>query len=119
MLGDGYRPYLTATVHTGDGRVRVAVAGVIDLSTATLLRERLHEAIGRQPGRLAVDLAGVTFMDSSGVAELVRAHQLAAGRQVTLTVVNCEPMVSRVLQLTGVWPLLTGGHPGRQEWHPD
>jgi anti-sigma B factor antagonist len=77
------------------GGIRVEVLGELDLATAP----RLAEALGALPsgGELVVDLAGVTLMDSSGVAVLLRAGQ---GR--SLVFVRPDRHVRRVLGVSGL-----------------
>ena len=59
-----------------DGMV-VRPIGEIDLSCAALLRQRLSQVQSSQPSRLIIDLSQVPYMDSSGVATLVEAMQVA------------------------------------------
>jgi len=69
----------------------VAVVGEIDLSNSDVLRVRLLNVLSAlRPHRIEVDLAGVTFMDCSGLTVLVVLRQAAArarnpGRPPTLT----------------------------------
>ena len=49
--------------------------GDIDLARSPELRLRLREELDAMPKRLILDLSGVTYMDSSGVATLVEALQ--------------------------------------------
>jgi anti-sigma B factor antagonist len=60
--------------------------GEIDLSRAPALRHRLSEVQRGRPGRLIIDLSHVPYMDSSGVATLVEAMQVArrAGGRLVL-----------------------------------
>ncbi len=51
--------------------------GEIDLSCAAMLRQRLSQIQDSQPARLVIDLSAVPYMDSSGVATLVEAMQIA------------------------------------------
>lgn len=55
----------------------VAPVGEIDLSCAPSLRIQLTAVQAKKPKRLIIDLAGVPYMDSSGVATLVEAMQNA------------------------------------------
>jgi hypothetical protein len=50
----------------------------------------------------------VTFLDSTGIAVLVIAHRRAVSSGHTLTVVNAQGGLRRVLDITGVLPTLTG-----------
>ena len=79
--------------------VRVAIDGELDVGTIAPLRDllvRLREA--RAP--VVVDLAGVTFMDSSAVNLLWRAS--ASGVRVQ----RPTGVAARVLELSGVPPAL-------------
>ena len=68
---------LTIEVRHEQGYAIVAVAGEIDISTVTGLRECLFElaASGRP---LLVDLDQVTFIDSAGLSVLVGTAKRAA-----------------------------------------
>lgn len=100
---------LSVTVHGSDGQVRLVAIGEIDLNSADRFTNGLQKGLDMQPFTLTVDLAGVTFMDSTGVNALVRFRNRAAEGGLTLTVVNCQPLVRRVLELTGLLPWLTTG----------
>jgi anti-anti-sigma factor len=84
--------------------VIVAVHGEIDLSTAPLLREELADACEQvsPPGRLIADLTTVDFMSSSGIAELVVAHEHCREHRTPLLVVADGPRVLRPLEITGL-----------------
>lgn len=92
---------------TEPGQVFVRPSGEIDMATADALGATITDALHR-PGvrEVVVDLADVRFLDSSGVRVLV--HGVAVGRErgVTLRVENPQPVVARVLRITGVGPLL-------------
>jgi len=78
--------------------VVVAFEGDIDLQTSPAARQALLGAVGK--GRnVVVDLARVTYIDSSGVASLVEALQTArkAGHGLALAAVSESAL--RVLKL--------------------
>ena len=103
-------PPLSVTVHMDDTRVRVDVAGEVDTASITRLQDALDDALSGHPTGVIVNLADVTFMDSSGINTLIRAYNTATRTGTTLTVINCPPIVRRVLTITGVFDLLTGEH---------
>lgn len=85
-----------------DGVAFLTVAGEVDLASAGRLRAAGEEALGSFVGTLRIDLAQVTFLDSSGIAALLAIRQRAdAGHQVVV-LENLQPQVRRILQLTGV-----------------
>ncbi len=49
--------------------------GAIDLHVSPQLRASLLEVVDRKPKRLVVDLSGVPYVDSSGIAVLILAKQ--------------------------------------------
>ncbi len=72
---------------TKAGRVSVLVLkGDLDTAAAPLVRETVSDLLGKGQSRLVVDLAGVPYIDSTGLGELVRAmkHARAAGGDVRL-----------------------------------
>jgi anti-sigma B factor antagonist len=52
--------------------------------------------------RIAVDMAGVTFMDSSGVAALLALRSAARERDLPFRVVSASRGVCRVLEISGL-----------------
>ena len=59
-----------------DGSAVVSVRGDVDLVSAVHLREVMEQANGLS-SKLVVDVAEMTFIDSSGLAALVHAHRRA------------------------------------------
>jgi anti-sigma B factor antagonist len=89
-----------------DGQhVDIVVCGEVDLSTVEVLRDCL-EALDGQWRRVVVDLSGVPFMDSTGISEIVacRERVRAGGGSVALR--DPTSNVRRVLEITGLGPLL-------------
>lgn len=87
--------------------VRVAVVGEIDLATAGVLHDGLHSVLsGQLPDRVEVDLAGVSFMDCTGLTVLIVARDAALRTGCQLRITNPQPIVRRVLELTGLLGVL-------------
>lgn len=59
-----------------------------------------------------VDLAAVTFIDSTVISALVTAHHAATAAGGALTLLNPGGQVQRVLTVTGILPLLGPDNPG-------
>ncbi|GIE94571.1 STAS domain-containing protein [Paractinoplanes rishiriensis] len=96
----------SATTIEEPGGVRLALAGDCDLAVRDELSAALLAAVGRAD-TVIVDLAGVEFLDSTGVHGLVAAHHAARGRGGRLYVENPTGAVATVLDLTGVGNLLS------------
>ena len=92
--------------------VTVALVGEVDISNEAALGVALAEVVGMKPARIAIDLAGVSYLDSSGVRCLlnVAKHAAAAGSELVV----CRPVgiVLRVLEICGVDALLLRGSDG-------
>jgi anti-sigma B factor antagonist len=97
-MDNGPRVQLTVQVVHLDAAPVVLVAGELDLSTADSLRTSL-EPLG---GRVVVNLAGVTFMDCSGVSVLVEAHNRLVAEGGGLRVRSPSVFVVRLLELLGM-----------------
>jgi len=88
--------------------VVLAVEGEHDIYTAPALRERLDEALERGGG-VVVDLTRATFVDSSVLGALLDARRRAIEAQQGFVVCvgeNVEPGVRRILDITGLVPVL-------------
>lgn len=78
----------------------LAVTGEIDMSTGQAFRDALDHAVERSHD-VVVDLAGVSFMDSTGLNALIRGAQQAQRLAGTVRVRSPRPAVRRVLDITG------------------
>lgn len=67
------------------GALIVAATGEIDMLTATRFDQEVQRAIAQSPQRLILDLTGVTFLSSAGLALLVRARKECADTHVVAT----------------------------------
>lgn len=81
------------------GQREIQVAGDLDLAVA----DQLQEAIERsRSAQTLIDLADCRFIDSTGIAVLVRARQGAADEGRLLAVHSPSDQVLRVFQITGL-----------------
>jgi anti-sigma B factor antagonist len=88
--------------HPRDGLAVLSVGGEIDTLTTTQLETALAELFATSgDGRFVVDLSGVTFLASSGLAVLIRASQLSEARGARLRLVTTTRAVRRPLEVTG------------------
>lgn len=89
---------------TGRGRELTAcISGEVDHHGAREIMGELDREIDTAlPRRLALDLSGVTFMDSSGIAVLLRARRRMGELDGVLTVENIPAQARRVLEAAGI-----------------
>src|SRR5689334_3388938 len=96
---------LVHTAHDGD-TATVVVSGEIDLATSTRLNRELDDALDARPTRLRLDLSDVAFMDTTGVAVLLKGRRRALEQDCRLTVSSSSPTITRLLEITGLTALL-------------
>ena len=80
------------------GAVVVSFEGEVDLEHSPKAREVLLECVGRS-NKVLVDLSGVGYIDSSGVASLVEAFQAARQKGHEFALVSVNAAARRVLEL--------------------
>jgi anti-sigma B factor antagonist len=82
----------------------ISVRGELDLSTAPQLEGPLEQALDGGEGSLLMDLSGCEFIDSTGIALLVRAWQRldSDGGGRALVICSQNDQVRRVLEITGL-----------------
>ena len=92
---------ITAAID-GDSR-RLNVTGEVDVSCADELRAAIDAQVAEGvAGELVIDLAGVPYIDSTGIGVLVGAAHRVAEAGGTLVVARPQRNVERVLGLLGV-----------------
>ncbi len=82
----------------GEAQV-VTLAGELDLATGRGLADTLADIAGPT---VVVDLADVTFMDSSGIGALVRARQRISARGSSMIISRPQPRVAKTLEIMGL-----------------
>jgi anti-anti-sigma factor len=100
MLDSDAPAFDVRLVETDDGAVIVA-SGEIDLTACDALR-RCIEGCCATHQRVVMDLAGVTFIDSTGLNALIWAHRLLGHRPGAVVLRNPGPAVVRVLEIAGL-----------------
>ncbi len=86
------------------GRVlTVSVSGEVDHHAARALMTELGQRVDAAlPGRLELDLGGVTFMDSSGIAVVLRTWKRMSQLGGSMTLRCVPPQAAKVLKAAGV-----------------
>ncbi len=98
-LGDAVGSAGSVALEHRDGTAVLRVEGALDLALAPKLRRMAERAARLRPSMLVIDLTGVTFLASAGMAELVRAHRGPAA-SAPLRVVATGRITLRPLELT-------------------
>jgi anti-sigma B factor antagonist len=103
----GPAPFQASASELEGGIRLLEVNGELDLSTATQLEGPLGEAVSSPKAAVLIDLTDCTFIDSTGIALVVRAWQqvdASAGNGGEGGLVLCcqNEQVKRVLEVTGL-----------------
>ena len=92
-------------IRTGiEGRtLTIALQGELDHHGARELMEGMDRLIEQElPVKTMLDLAGLTFMDSSGIAVILRAKRRMEALGGNLVVVNIPKQAAKVLETAGL-----------------
>jgi anti-anti-sigma factor len=85
----------------GDG-VELGLAGDLDMSATFALEPVLDRLLADRPRELVLDLAGVAFVDSSGLGLLIATYERARNADVELAIAGAGPEIQRVFAIAGL-----------------
>src|SRR5215217_6387469 len=83
-----------------DGTAVLALSGELVFETARKVERELRNLEERKPTALAIDLSGLSMIDSTGLALVVSADSRARGEGRRLIVVEGPDAVQRVFRMT-------------------
>ncbi len=78
----------------------VAVEGEIDVETSPQLRERFDELLAQGEHNFVIDLGGVDFIDSSGLAAFVRLFKRVRVGEGDVKLCCIRPEILKIFELT-------------------
>lgn len=90
------------TTSDSAGRRMLRITGAIDVQSRIALTTAARAAFQSGAPAVVLDLAGVTFMDSTGIGALVQMSHDAEDAGATLTIQNPSDRVVRILEMTGL-----------------
>ena len=85
----------------------IIVVGEFDMSGTEVFWAHVSEAVEARPISITVEARGLTFIDSSGLAAIVRAREAATEAGVTFQVSEPSPPLRRIAELCGLEDLLS------------
>ncbi|HUK77354.1 MAG TPA: STAS domain-containing protein [Thermoleophilia bacterium] len=100
--GNGGRPFRIEVTTLALGQAAITVRGELDLFTAPRLHDALAQSIELGARRVVVDLARVTFIDSTALGVLIGVGKELRAGEGSLDIVCQNGNVRRVLELTGL-----------------
>jgi len=81
------------------GTYVITLEGEMDMSTSPDVRDHLVPIFRKEARSVIVDLSGVSYTDSSGIATLVEGLQLSRKGNVDFALVGVRPSVEAVFEL--------------------
>lgn len=98
---------MPVTCTSRDRMLHAAISGDIDHHGAKDIMRELEQQIDRSlPTQLILDCSGVSFMDSSGIAVVLRARQRMDALGGDLRVVSLPAQAAKVLRTAGLHRLI-------------
>lgn len=83
-----------------EGTKVLDVSGEIDVYTAPQFREAVNGILDAGQKHLIINMAGVTYMDSSGFGTLLSATKRIRPSGGTVNLVKCNGAIDRILRIT-------------------
>jgi anti-sigma B factor antagonist len=89
----------------------IHLSGRIHVDSSPDLRDRLRAVFSEEssPRTITVDLAGVSYIETSGVATLIEALRSARHHQIDLRLQGLSGAVLRLFEVTGVAAMFESG----------
>jgi anti-sigma B factor antagonist len=100
-----WTPFHCDVMSEGDV-VHVRPFGELDIATTPQVAAPLDETRADGHRKVVLDLAGLTFVDSSGMRAIVEAHHAAARHGIEFAVLPGPPAVQRAFEVAGLAELL-------------
>lgn len=96
-LGD----LMDVVMNEDGGKVVAVVRGEVDADNCDEMGRAVSEG-SEGASRIVLDLSGLTFIDSSGLGELLRLNEIATERGQDFEIVDPSDPVLKVLEITGL-----------------
>lgn len=109
---------LVRSLRHGDAQI-VELVGELDIEGAPLSRRTLGRACSTAEATIFLDLAGLTFMDSSGVHMIIEADRRLREEGRELVILRAPKHVRRLLELCGLTGILHLAEGGPRTTDPD
>jgi anti-sigma B factor antagonist len=94
----------------------VRLIGRVDVDSSPDLRDRLRTLLSEEalPQTIIVDLAGLSYIETSGVATLIEALRIARHHQINFSLQGLSGATLRLFEVTGVLALFDANNSGQK-----
>lgn len=87
---------------------RIILVGVFDFSVHNDVRKIINETLSKEEIKnIIVDMAGVSFMDSSAIGLLLLLNEKAQADGKSVTVINCRDTIREIFSIGGFDKILS------------
>lgn len=93
---------LDVSLTAGNGFLVIELTGELDLATVGPLQDRFDAIADSIPDVLIIDLAGVSFLDSTALGLFTAMNTTVTNRGGVFVLVNVDRRVGRPLSVTGL-----------------
>ena len=106
---------LTISVDQVGNDAMIRLSGRVDVDSSPDLRDRLRILLseGALPQTIIVDLAGVSYIETSGIATLIEALRSARHHQINFRLQGLSGAVLQLFEVTGVLALFEANSSGQ------
>ncbi|HEX6880143.1 MAG TPA: STAS domain-containing protein [Terriglobales bacterium] len=95
---------MKASTRQVDGVTIIDLSGRITLGEGSVvLRDTIRESVGKGVKKILLNLGDVTYIDSSGIGELVSAYTTVRNQGGELKLLNLTKKVHDLLQITKLY----------------
>jgi anti-sigma B factor antagonist len=91
----------------GEAVARLRLVGELDAATVEALRDAVSSVLASGTTRMALDLAELDFVDSTGLGVLVGALKRTREAEGDLVLTAVPPRIIKLLELTGLHKVFT------------
>lgn len=84
----------------------VRVNGRLDITKADEFEKAVSDYLRQDPGNLVINLAGVSYMSSSGIRALLSIYRLAGEKKVRVALCEASAVVQKVLDVVEIGQVL-------------
>jgi anti-sigma B factor antagonist len=96
------QPLSLETITVGSDCALIRVAGEIDVSTASQLRQTVVDLIASSVAHVIADLRAVDFLDSTGLGAIVGGHKRLRTIDGSLILASSPDRILRLFRITGL-----------------
>lgn len=93
---------MNTSLHMQDDCVMLSATGEIDVSNTDEFKTALWQAIDKAQTAVCVDMAEVSYIDSTGIGKLIAANAYAKEKDIAFSLKNLQTNVARVFNLLHV-----------------